>query len=81
MHIKPLLIKTVAVLFLAVTESFCCSAFCLHKGDQPLVGRNYDWSFDRCLVFVNKRNVAKTAFTYYGHPVDNPATWTSKYGS
>ncbi len=81
LHIKNMPIITMMVVFAAVTESFCCSAFCLRKGDQPLVGRDYDWSFDRCLAFVNKRNVSKTAFTYYGDPVDNPAAWTSKYGS
>jgi hypothetical protein len=33
------------------------------------------------LIFVNKRNVIKTAFSYRGELVELPATWTSKYGS
>ncbi len=33
------------------------------------------------LIFINKRDVEKTAFIAYNKKVDNPATWVSKYGS
>jgi penicillin V acylase-like amidase (Ntn superfamily) len=58
-----------------------CSVFCIQKGDQPIVGRNYDWGFNECIVFINKSGLSKTAFAYYGEVPDNPAQWVSRYGS
>jgi choloylglycine hydrolase len=40
------------------------------------VGKNYDWDVENGRIFINKRNVQKVAFK-----VDNPVSWTSKYGS
>jgi choloylglycine hydrolase len=69
------------VLLTSPKESRACSAFCIQKGSQPCIGRNYDWGFNECLVFINKHGLSKTAFNYYGEAADNPAQWVSKYGS
>ncbi|KPJ72829.1 hypothetical protein AMJ52_04980, partial [candidate division TA06 bacterium DG_78] len=62
--------------FLIPDNSHACTTFCFeHKGEW-IYGRNYDWTIERCLIVVNKRGAAKTAWTQ-----DNPAQWVSKYGS
>jgi choloylglycine hydrolase len=53
-----------------------CTTFCAAGADGPVFGKNYDWDTADGLVMVNKRGVSKTAMT-----ADNPAHWTSKYGS
>jgi penicillin V acylase-like amidase (Ntn superfamily) len=53
-----------------------CTTFCFEHNGEWVYGRNYDWSIEHCLIIVNKRGVAKTAWTQ-----DNPAQWVSKYGS
>jgi penicillin V acylase-like amidase (Ntn superfamily) len=56
-----------------------CSSFCLDNGDHCVFGANQDNQIDIGLIFVNKRNVLKTAW--------DPSTtgeftrWISKYGS
>ena len=59
--------------------SHACSTFCLLHRDQPLFGRNYDWSVDDGLVIINKRQVAKRAAGRRNKK--NPARWVSTYGS
>ena len=69
-----------AVLFGMVTltlPSHACSTFCLMHPDQPLFGRNYDWSVDDGLVIINKRQISKRA----AGRKDTPARWVSTYGS
>ena len=58
-----------------------CSLFCIDKGNNLVVGRNYDWPYGYGLVIVNKRNQLKTAFTYYQENRTGLASWKSKYGS
>jgi choloylglycine hydrolase len=53
-----------------------CTTFCAAGIDGPVFGKNYDWNAGVGLVVVNKRGVTKTAMTS-----DNPARWTSRYGS
>lgn len=53
-----------------------CSTFCFSVDGALVFGRNYDWKVAEGLVVVNRRNVSKTATVR-----DNPASWTSKYGS
>jgi len=58
-----------------------CTSFCLDNGGYAVFGANYDHvngSSDG-LVFVNKRNVAKS-FPHSGAP-GRHAAWTSRYGS
>lgn len=59
-----------------------CTTFCLDSREQLVVGKNYDWVVDDCLVIVNKRGVKKTAvISHIEVSSDQPASWTSKYGS
>ncbi|HUI94049.1 MAG TPA: linear amide C-N hydrolase [Chitinivibrionales bacterium] len=76
-------IMAAIILALAATnlQLNACTVFCIQKGDQPVVGRNYDWGFNECIVFINKSGLSKTAFAYYGEAPDNPAQWLSRYGS
>ncbi|MBK9333309.1 MAG: linear amide C-N hydrolase [Ignavibacteria bacterium] len=59
------------------THLYSCTTFCLKTEDENIFGRNYDWSIDYGIVFVNKRSVVKIAFAKTGKPVE----WISKYGS
>jgi len=45
-------------------------------GDEPLLARNYDWHLGHAMVMVNQPGIEKLALS-----LDNPARWTSKYGS
>lgn len=60
----------------AVHFTYACTTFCFMQDNAWIYGRNYDWHTEHCLIMINKRGVAKTALTQ-----DNPAQWTSKYGS
>lgn len=59
-------------------QSFACTTFCLKNKGEVFFGKNYDWMIGDGLVFVNKRDVAKTAMA---ESRPNPAKWISKYGS
>ncbi|HXV14270.1 MAG TPA: linear amide C-N hydrolase [Candidatus Krumholzibacteria bacterium] len=72
---RALVLIAVSALF-AAGESRACTTFCFEAGGTRVFGKNYDWNVDDGLVVVNKRGVAKTAFTE-----DNPAAWTSRFGS
>ncbi len=56
--------------------SHACTTFVLQHGVEVLFGRNYDWHLDTGLVVVNKRGVAKKAFSF-----EKPIAWESRYGS
>lgn len=53
-----------------------CTCFFAENDEAALFARNYDWHFEQGVLTVNKRGLQKTAFAF-----DNPAEWTSKYGS
>jgi choloylglycine hydrolase len=53
-----------------------CTTFCFEDSGQWIFGRNFDWSVEVGLVVVNKRGIEKTSYVE-----DNPASWTSRYGS
>lgn len=62
---------------LAVADNArACTTFCFEQDGTRVFGKNYDWNVEDGLAIVNKRGVMKTAFTS-----DNPATWTSRFGS
>jgi len=69
---------TAAVILSPAGPAAACSTFCLDAAGAggPVFGKNYDWDVPDGMVVVNKRNVSKTGLT-----LDNPARWTSKYGS
>jgi len=76
---EKILLSVIIIQMILLTGSpgYCCTTFCIHTGDELVFGRNYDWSVGDGIVFVNKRDVVKTAFTKKG----SPAVWVSKYGS
>ncbi len=73
---KPVLVFFALLACLSMQVGQACTTFLLEHDDQNVFGRNYDWSVDDGLIITNKRNIAKTATTE-----QNPAKWTSKYGS
>lgn len=82
--IKLSLIIISSVLLLTLFSphsSLACSVFCIDKGDNLIVGRNYDWGFGEGMVVVNKKNQTKTALRYWDESKKDLARWTSKYGS
>jgi hypothetical protein len=52
----------VSIVCLIPQSSQGCTTFCIAKGDQIVVGLNFDWIVDEPLFVVNKRNVSKKAF-------------------
>jgi choloylglycine hydrolase len=72
------LVTTVVALALMCMDASACLTFCLQRGKALVYGRNFDWPVDVGAVFVNPRNIQKTAFVL---PPEKPMVWTSKYGS
>ena len=72
--IKVFSILIVVLCFAAPVYS--CSAFCQGDSTYMIAAKNYDYYFGSGLIIVNKRGMAKTAFTE-----DKPASWVSRYGS
>ena len=56
-----------------------CTSFCLDNAGHPVFGTNYDNRIPEGLVFVNKRNVAKTSWE--ASTTGEYAQWVSRYGS
>lgn len=71
-----LFVSVAVVIVILPTHVLPCTTFCFRDGGDWVYGRNYDWNIGYCLITVNKRGAAKTAFTE-----NNPAKWISKYGS
>ena len=82
MKIRTLLFTTYIFFICLIPQTGqSCTTFCLDKGGQLVFGRNYDWMVDDCLVMINKRGVSKIAQRGPKWGVEQPASWTSKYGS
>ena len=62
---------------LAINSIFPCTTFCLKSETELLFGRNYDWHIEYGIIFVNKKDVLKSAATEH----KSAAQWISKYGS
>lgn len=75
-----LFIAIIALAYVAVTDSYSCTAFCTGQGHHWVVGVNYDWFLEEGFVMINKRGLSKTT-EYDPSTFDMPAKWTSKYGS
>ncbi|MGD8562155.1 MAG: linear amide C-N hydrolase, partial [Desulfarculaceae bacterium] len=60
--------------------SLACTTFVLDDNGRHLMGHNYDWDLDDCLIMVNKKGVIKTAYTPSWEK-GRPLTWASQYGS
>ena len=65
-------------LCLSAVETNACLTFCLNFEKKIIYGRNFDWDIDVGSLFVNQRNIRKTAFV---RPPAKPVSWISKYGS
>ncbi|HWF19440.1 MAG TPA: linear amide C-N hydrolase [Verrucomicrobiae bacterium] len=64
--------------WLACSTASACTTFVMEGGGKIYFGRNLDWDWESGLVFVNQRNISKTAVVA---PDGVGAKWTSKYGS
>jgi len=71
----------VSIVCLIPQSSQGCTTFSIAKGDQIVVGLNFDWIVDELLFVVNKRNVSKKAYMPQELSDCQPVSWTSKYGS
>ncbi len=56
-----------------------CTSFCLDNGGQGVFGTNLDESFSEGYLYVNQRNVAKSAWE--PNTAGEYVPWTSRYGS
>lgn len=77
MKAKLLTTAVILILTLLYNPAYSCTTFCIHTDDELVFGKNYDWMIGYGIIFVNKKDVVKTAFT----DQVNPASWVSKYGS
>ncbi len=68
--------KLIIILLIICINTLPCSTFRLKSKSSYFVGKNYDWDIESGRIFINKKNVNKVAFK-----VNNPISWTSKYGS
>jgi choloylglycine hydrolase len=78
---KNILLLSIAVVFVLIfntSKSQACSTFCIHDSVNLVFGRNYDFPSGLGLVYVNKRDLVKTAFVQLP---EKQLVWTSKYGS
>ncbi len=70
----------ILVLFLSIPRTVvACTSFCLDSNGFPVFGTNLDNRIHQGLLFVNKRNVTKTAWD--PGATGEYAEWTAKYGS
>ncbi len=71
----------IALLFLMTfaNQIDACTAFSIFDGEKNMVGKNYDYIYEKGFMAVNKRNMRKQAACVV--PIKNPARWTSHYGS
>lgn len=67
-----------AVVFLSGHSLYACTTFFLHKNEQKVFGKNYDWVTGTGAVHTNLRGIRKTSLPLDGGRSFN---WTSKYGS
>jgi len=76
------LVLLVALLFsFWIPKAHACTTFFLRNGEQIVVGRNFDLSYGKYLIFANRRNVTKVGLQYPSELISLPTIWTSKYGS
>jgi penicillin V acylase-like amidase (Ntn superfamily) len=75
---RKLLQLLIVISFITSSASLACSSFVQNNGDNFVFGYNNDYPHDVHLyVITNTRGITKEAFV----EDDNPAKWTSKYGS
>ncbi|MEM6331271.1 MAG: linear amide C-N hydrolase [Planctomycetota bacterium] len=72
--LAPALLAAALLVMAPVADA--CTCFFAANRHGAFFARNYDWHLEQGVVTVNQRGLQKTAFSF-----DNPARWTSKYGS
>ncbi len=77
MEIKTRVAAPALGILLLAAAALPCTSFYIYTGDEAVVGKSFDWSVCDGMVVVNKRGIAKEALV----GDDNPARWTSTYGS
>lgn len=73
------LLLTIALFSLTSPTVLACTSFVLDDNGFAVFGANFDYRIHEGLLFVNKRNVAKTILD--PSTTGEYAKWTSKYGS
>ena len=77
---SPIKLLLILVLFLLSSPSVvACTSFILDNNGFVVFGANLDLRIDEGLLFINKRNVAKTILE--PGTTGEHAKWTSRYGS
>lgn len=75
---KTCVVLVVTFLFLSFSKAWSCTTFVIQNETDLVFGRNLDWVSDNGLIAINQRGVLKRALVF---APDQPAVWTSKYGS
>ena len=75
---RSLFLMVMALTLFGVSSVFPCTAFSLAGDGTVILGKNLDWSSDRGIIQVNKRNRVKEVGDGYN---SHPAKWVSLYGS
>jgi choloylglycine hydrolase len=79
-RIRPVI--SAALIALSLTApAHACTTFCLRDDGRILFGKNYDWSLGDGMLVVNQRGLARTADIQANIQGNQPANWTSRYGS
>ena len=81
MKVIYLVLLSTVLFNLYIPKAGACTTFLLRNGEHIVVGRNFDLSYGKYLIFANRRNVTKVALQYPSESISSPAIWTSKYGS
>lgn len=76
MHRTVVVLSAVLLGCAVAPKAKACSAVLMELGDRPVMARCYDWHIGNALLLINQPGMAKRALAF-----DNPAEWTSKYGS
>lgn len=82
---KSIRFAVLCIMFVCLTPQIghTCTSIFLDNGTQPVFGYNVDYGSvpGEPLIIVNKRNVSKTALINSFVAGQQPAKWTSKFGS
>ena len=57
---------------------WACSAFCINKNENMILGKNMDWPVGNGHILINRRGITKYSLV---SPGEQPLIWTSKFGN
>jgi len=75
---KYIILLIVFSTVLNISTIQACTAFLLKHNDRYVVGLNFDFHSNQGIIFINPREIQKTAIPF---PGEVSATWIAKYGS